>query len=122
MRVPRLQLFGEGALFAEGNDVVVNSQEVAVGDDGDSERGTLPVLEMRLVAELLTVLKRVMACWICMVFLLLPGHSGHIPKGAEVAAPKSRHRRIAKMRSFWKGHGACERGGVLNPEGAVREF
>jgi hypothetical protein len=33
---------------------------------------------------LLTVPKRVMVCWVCMVFLLLPGQSGHIPKGAKV--------------------------------------
>jgi Putative DNA-binding domain len=36
-----------------------------------------PFLEMRLVAELLTVPKKVMVCLICMVFLLLPGYSGH---------------------------------------------
>src|ERR1700721_1178484 len=62
-----------------------------------------PFLEMRLVAELLTVPKRVTVCCVCMVFLLLPGQSGHIPTGAEVAAPKSRHGRVAKRRSFWKG-------------------
>jgi hypothetical protein len=43
-----------------------------------------PFLEMRLVAELLTVPKRVTVCCVCMVFLLLPGQSGHIPKGAKV--------------------------------------
>lgn len=43
-----------------------------------------PVLEVRLVAELLTVPKKVMVCWVCMLFLLLPGQSGHIPKGAKV--------------------------------------
>jgi hypothetical protein len=43
-----------------------------------------PFLEMRLVAELLTVPKKVMVCWVCMVFLLLPSQSGHIPKGAKV--------------------------------------
>ena len=43
-----------------------------------------PFLEMRLVAELLTVPKRVMVFWVCMVVLLLPGQSGHIPKGAKV--------------------------------------
>jgi hypothetical protein len=32
---------------------------------------------------LLTVPKKVMVCWVCMVFLLLPGQSGHIPKGAK---------------------------------------
>jgi hypothetical protein len=26
----------------------------------------------------------VMVCWVCMVFLLLPGQSGHIPRGAQV--------------------------------------
>jgi hypothetical protein len=26
----------------------------------------------------------VMVCCVCMVFLLLPGQSGHIPKGAKV--------------------------------------
>ena len=31
-----------------------------------------PVLEVRLVAELLTVPKKVMVCWVCSVFLLLP--------------------------------------------------
>ena len=36
MRDARLELLGEGALFAEGYDVVA---EVAVGDDGDSEGG-----------------------------------------------------------------------------------
>jgi hypothetical protein len=35
-----------------------------------------PVLEVRLVTELLTVPKKVMVYWICMVFLLLPGQSG----------------------------------------------
>jgi hypothetical protein len=36
-----LELLGEVALFAEGNDVVVKGLEVAVGDDGDSERGVI---------------------------------------------------------------------------------
>src|ERR1035441_11032358 len=44
-----------------------------------------PFLEVRLVAELLTVPKRVMDCLICMVFLLLPGYSGHKSRrGAKV--------------------------------------
>src|ERR1039458_647118 len=44
-----------------------------------------PFLEVRLVAELLTVPKRVMVCLICMVFLLLPGYSGHTSRrGAKV--------------------------------------
>jgi hypothetical protein len=49
-----------------------------------------PFLVMRLLAELLTVPKRVMVCCVCMVFLLLPGQSGHIPKGAkEVVTERS---------------------------------
>src|ERR1039458_5290113 len=44
-----------------------------------------PFLEVRLVAELLTVPKRVMVCLICMVFLLLPGYPGHKSRrGAKV--------------------------------------
>jgi hypothetical protein len=42
-----------------------------------------PFLVMRLLAELLTVPKRVMVCWVCMVFLLLPGRFGTHPKGRE---------------------------------------
>ena len=73
------------ALFAEGNDVVEKGLEVAVADDGDPKAVYLrPVLKVRLVAELLTVPKKVMVCWVCMVLLLLPGQSGHIPKGAKV--------------------------------------
>ena len=34
-----LELLGEVALLAEGNDVVVKGLKVAVGDDGDSEGG-----------------------------------------------------------------------------------
>jgi hypothetical protein len=48
-----------------------------------------PFLEMRLVAELLTVPKRVMVCWVCMVLLLLPGHSGHTSRrGAKESRKK----------------------------------
>jgi len=36
-----LEGFGEVALLAEGNDVVVKGLEVAVGDDGNSEGGVL---------------------------------------------------------------------------------
>ena len=36
-----LELLGEVALLAEGNDVVVKGLKVAVGDDGDSEGGVL---------------------------------------------------------------------------------
>jgi len=47
-----------------------------------------PFLEMGLVAELLTVPKRVTVCCVCMMFLLLPGQSGHIPKGAKEVVTK----------------------------------
>jgi hypothetical protein len=58
-----LELLGEVALLAEGNDVVVKGLVVAVRDDGNSEGGVLrPVLEVRLLAELLTVPKKVMVC------------------------------------------------------------
>ena len=51
------------ALFAEGNDILVKVLEVAVADDGDPEGVYLrPVLDVRLVAELLTMPKRVMVC------------------------------------------------------------
>jgi hypothetical protein len=45
-------------------------------------------LVMRLLAELLTVPKKVMVCCVCTVFLLLPGQSGHIPKGAKEVVTK----------------------------------
>jgi len=73
---------GEVALFAPGDDVVAECLEVAVGEDGDS-KGCVPAAVLGDVAELLTVPNRVMVCWVCMVFLLLPGQSAHIPKGAK---------------------------------------
>jgi hypothetical protein len=76
-----------------------------------------PFLVMRLLAELLTVPKKVMVCWVCMVFLLLPGQSGHIPTGAKVAAPKSWRSRVAKRRSFWKGTRSLRGGRSPTPEG-----
>ncbi len=81
-----LERLGEIALLAPGNDVVVEGLQVPVGDDGNPKGGVLAtVLEVRLVAGLLTVPKRVMVCWVCMVFLLLPGHSGHTSRrGAKV--------------------------------------
>ena len=58
-----MELLGEVALFAEGNDILVKVLEVAVADDGDPEGVYLrPVLDVRLVAELLTMPKRVMVC------------------------------------------------------------
>ena len=36
-----MEAFGEAALLAEGNDVVVKGLEVTVGDDCDSESGVL---------------------------------------------------------------------------------
>jgi hypothetical protein len=41
----------------------------------------------------------------------------HIPKGAKVAAPKSRHCRVAKRRSFWKGTRSLRGGRSPKPEG-----
>jgi hypothetical protein len=41
-----------------------------------------PFLVLRLLAELLTGLKRVVVYWVCIVLLLLPGQSGYIPTGA----------------------------------------
>src|ERR1700678_256346 len=77
-----------------------------------------PFLEVRLMAGLLTVPKRVMVCWVCMVFLLFARSIGtHIPKGAEVAAPKSRHGRVAKRRSFWKGTRSLRGGRSPTPGG-----
>src|ERR1035441_8813004 len=77
-----------------------------------------PFLEVRLVAELLTVPKRVMVCCVCMVFLLLPGYSGHKSRrGARCAAPKSRHSRVAKRRSFWKGTRSLRWGRSPKPAG-----
>ena len=49
-----------------------------------------PVLEVRLVAELLTVPKKVMVCWVCMVFLLFARSIGTHPKGREGALLPSR--------------------------------
>jgi hypothetical protein len=108
------------ALLAEGDDIVVKGLEVAVGDDGTPKAVYLrPFLEMRLVAELLTQPKRVMVCWVCMVFLLFARSLGtYIPKGRErCAAPKSRHSRVAKRRSFWKGTRSLRGGRSPKPEG-----
>ena len=49
-----------------------------------------PFLEMRLVAELLTVPKRVMVCRVCMVFLLFARSIGTHPNGREGALLPSR--------------------------------
>jgi hypothetical protein len=82
-----------------------------------------PVLEVRLVAELLTVPKKVMVCRVCMVFLLLPGQSGHIPKGAKVRCSQvAAQPRCQEKKFLERDPGACEGGGVQHPKGAVREF
>jgi len=82
-----------------------------------------PFLEMRLVAELLTVPKRVMVCWVCMVFLLFARSIGTHPKGRKGALLPSRGMAaLPREEVFGKGPGACEGGGVQHPEGAVREF
>jgi len=53
-----------------------------------------------------------------MVFLLLPGYSGHTSRrGARCAAPKSRHGRVAKRRSYWKGTRSLRGGRSPKPGG-----
>lgn len=82
-----------------------------------------PVLEVRLVAELLTVPKKVMVCWVCMVFLLFARSIGTHPKGREGALLPSRGlAALPREEVFGKGPGAREGGGVQYPKGAVREF
>jgi hypothetical protein len=76
-----------------------------------------PVLEVRLVAELLTVPKKVMVCWVCMVFLLLPVNRDTSQRAQRCAAPKSRHGRVAKRRSFWKGTRSLRGGRSPKPGG-----
>jgi hypothetical protein len=82
-----------------------------------------PFLEMRLVAELLTVPKRVMVCWVCMVFLLFARSIGTHPKGrgggcSQVAAQP----RCQEKKFLERDPELARGGGVLNPKGAVREF
>ena len=79
-----MKLVGEVALLAEGNDVVMKGLKVAVGYDGDSEGGVLAAV-LGDAAELLTVPKKVMVCWVCMVFLLFAQSIGTHPKGREGA-------------------------------------
>src|ERR1035437_7592962 len=72
-----------------------------------------PLLEMRLVAELLTVPKRVMVCWVCMVFLLFARSIGTHPKGREGALLPSRGMAaLPREEVLGRGSGACEGGGV----------
>jgi hypothetical protein len=61
---------------------------------------------------------------ICMVFLLFARLLGtHIPKGRKGALLPSRGMAaLPRAEVFGKGPGACEGGGVRNPEGAEREF
>jgi hypothetical protein len=78
---------------------------------------------MRLVAELLTVPKRVMVCWVCMVFLLFARSIGTHPKGrgggcSQVAAQP----RCQEKKFLERDPELARGGGVLNPKGAVREF
>jgi hypothetical protein len=75
-------------------------------------------LEMRLVAELLTVPKRVMVCWVCMVFLLLPGYAEHTPEGAQGALLPSRGMAaLPREEVSGKGPGACGGGRSPTPGG-----
>jgi hypothetical protein len=58
-----------------------------------------------------------------MVFLLFARSIGTHPKGRKGALLPSRGMAaLPRAEVFGKGPGACEGGGVRNPEGAVREF
>ena len=82
-----LEGLGEVALLAEGDYVVVEDPVALFVEDGDAEGGVVAsVAGVRLLAGLLTVPKRVMVLRVCMLFLLVPGHSGHTA------------RRVAKVR------------------------
>ena len=82
-----------------------------------------PLLEVRPVAELLMVPKKVVVCWVCLVFLLFARSIGTYPKGREGALLPSRGiAALPREEVFGKGPGACEGGGVQHPKGAVREF
>ena len=77
-----------------------------------------PLLEVRLVAELLTVPKKVMVCCVCMVFLLFARSIGTYPKGREGALLPSRGiAALPREEVFGKGPGACEGGRSPTPEG-----
>jgi hypothetical protein len=108
-----LERLGEVALFAPGNDVVVKGLKVAVGDDGDSEggvRASIPgsaadgwVADGAKEGDGLLNLHGVSP--------FARSIGTHLPKGRErCAAPKSRHRRVAKRRSFWSGDPEPARG------------
>ena len=78
---------------------------------------------MALYRKKLTDYKRVMVCWVCMVFLLFARSIGTHPKGRKGALLPSRGMAaLPREEVFGKGPGACEGGGVRNPKGAVREF
>ena len=59
-----------------------------------------------------------------MVFLLLPGQSGHTSRRDATGAllPSRGVAALPREEVFGKGAGAGEGGGVQHPEGAVREF
>ena len=81
-----------------------------------------PVLDVRLLAELLTVPKKVMVCWSAWCFSFARSIGTH-PKGRKGALLPSRGiAALPREEVFGKGPGASEGGGVRNPKGAVREF
>jgi hypothetical protein len=82
-----------------------------------------PVLEVRLVAELLTVPKKVMVCWVCMVFLLFARSIGTHPKGAKVRCSQVAAWPRCQGQKFLERDPELARGEESNtPKGAVREF
>jgi hypothetical protein len=114
-----LERLCEVALLAPGNYVVAELLPVAVVNHGDSEGGVLA-----------TVLGSAADGWVADGaeegdgLLGLHGVSpfarsiGTHPKGRErCAAPKSRHRRVAKRRSFWKGTRSLRGGRSPKPGG-----
>ncbi len=82
-----------------------------------------PVLEVRLVAALLTVAKKVMVS-VCMAFLLFARSLGtHTQRAQRCAAPESLHRSHCQEKMFLEVRPAAyEGGGVQHPKGTEREF
>jgi hypothetical protein len=115
-----LERLGEVALFAPGNDVVVKGLKVAVGDDGDSEGGVRASVPGSAadgrVADGAKEGDGPLNLHGVSPFARSIGT--HLPKGRErCAAPKSRHRRVAKRRSFRKGTRSLRGGRSPKPEG-----
>ena len=73
---------------------------------------------MALYRKKLTDYKRVMVCWVCMVFLLFARSIGTHPEGRKGALLPSRGvAALPKGRSFWKGTRSLRGGRSPTPEG-----